>query len=342
MKRATLPTLCRFIGLSLLIGLLAACNPAASTVMPIRNPPMPASAEVALKSAVPAAALPLPHDNLVRLFDYAQTTKLDIHEANAIASDDYIIHDISYESPKGGWVPAYLVTPTGEGPFAGIIFLHPGGGDRGYFLDEAKKLATRGAVSLLLDDNFSAKGEVADQDRIIRIIVDLRRAVDFLIARPDVDPHRIGFVGHSYGANLGGVLAGVEHRIAAYVFMSGNARLSQDLIGLFNMTPQEESQYIQFMAQLDGIHFIGHAAPAALLFQNARHDALNVEQDVLDLQQTGSEPKTIKWYDAYHQLNDEAEQDRAEWLTKQLDLHTGPLPSESIGMGPDTYLEGNS
>jgi pimeloyl-ACP methyl ester carboxylesterase len=308
--------------------------------MPIRNPPTPASVEVALKSAVPAAVIPLPHDNLMRLFDYDQTTKLDIHEANVVSSDDFQIRDISYESPKGGWVPAYLVTPTGEGPFAGIIFLHPGGGDRGYFLDEAKKLAKRGAVSLLIDDNFSAKGRATDHDRIIRIIVDLRRAVDLLIARSDVDSQRIGFVGHSYGANLGGVLAGVEQRIVAYVFMSGNAHLSQDLIGLFNMTPQEESQYIQFMAQLDGIHFIGHAAPAALLFQNARHDALNSEQAVLDFHQTASEPKLVKWYDAYHQLNEAAEQDRAEWLSHQLKLRTGPLPGESIGVSPGTYLGG--
>ena len=133
----------------------------------------------------------------------------------------------------------------------------------------------------------------------------------------------------------------MEQRIAAYVFMSGNARLSQDLIGLFNMTPQEESQYLQFMAQLDGIHFIGHAAPAALLFQNARHDALNSEQEVLDFHRTASEPKLVKWYDAYHQLNEAAEHDRAAWLSQQLQLRTGPLPGESIGVSPGTYLGGN-
>jgi hypothetical protein len=121
--------------------------------------------------------------------------------------------------------------------------------------------------------------------------------------------------------------------------MSGNARMSQDLIGLFNWGPGEEAQYLQFMAQLDGIHFIGHAAPAALLFQNARHDALNVEQDVLDFQQTASEPKSIKWYDAHHQLNEEAEQDRSEWLSKQLNLRTGPLPGENFGAGPRQSME---
>jgi hypothetical protein len=71
-------------------------------------------------------------------------------------------------------------------------------------------------------------------------------------------------------------------------------------------------------------------SPAALLFQNARHDALNVEQDVLDFHQAASEPKTVKWYEAYHQLNDEAEQDRAEWLRQQLSLKATPQLAASL------------
>ncbi len=316
---------CRFLLFCLLAILCAACSPAASAVVPVQPAPSSAVMEIFAIQAFPSGA-PLPYEDLVRLFDYDQTTKIDIHEVSVVDSDDYQIHDISYESPKGGWVSAFLITPSGQGPFAGIIFLHPGGGDRTYFLKEAKQLAKLGAVCLLLDDNFSAKGKVTDHDRIIRIIVDLRRAVDLLMTRSDVDPRRVGFVGHSYGANLGGVLAGVEHRIAAYVFMSGNARMSRDLFGLFNMRPEVEDQYIEFMAQLDGIHFIGHAAPAALFFQNARHDTLNSERDVLDFHQTASEPKTVKWYDAYHRLNEEAEQDRAEWLSQQLDLGLMPVP----------------
>jgi dienelactone hydrolase len=318
---------------------LSACVPAitaAPKAMPIAPTQTMAAAvevEAALNTSPSPTVTPPPYEDLTRLFDYDRTTVADIHEVSVTDLNGIQVHDISYESPKGGWVTAFLVTPPGTGSFAGIIFLHPGGGDRSWFLDEAKKLATLGVVSLLLDDNFSAKGKPTDRDRIIRIIVDVRRGVDLLTARSDVDPQRIGFVGHSYGANLGGVLAGVEHRIAAYVFMSGNARMSQDLIGLFNMSHEQEAQYLGFMSQLDGIHFIGHATPAALLFQNARHDALNSEQEVLDFQQAASEPKLVKWYDAYHQLNDEAEQDRAEWLSKQLKLKAMPQPGDRVGTG---------
>jgi hypothetical protein len=94
------------------------------------------------------------------------------------------------------------------------------------------------------------------------------------------------------------------------------------------MTDTVEAQYLDFMAQIDGIHFLGHAAPAALLFQNARNDALNPEQEALDFQQTASEPKTVNWYNAYHELNAEADQDRAEWLQQQLDLKAVPPSGE--------------
>jgi cephalosporin-C deacetylase-like acetyl esterase len=46
--------------------------------------------------------------------------------------------------------------------------------------------------------------------------IDLRRAVDLLIARPDVDQRRLAYVGINYGAAMGGLLAGVEDRIKAY------------------------------------------------------------------------------------------------------------------------------
>ena len=45
------------------------------------------------------------------------------------------------------------------------------------------------------------------------------REVDLLAARPDVDEKRLGFVGFSFGATLGGILAGVERGIKAYALM---------------------------------------------------------------------------------------------------------------------------
>jgi dienelactone hydrolase len=315
-----------------------ACSPAVtddSAGTPIAPQLIAAAPTEAPATRLFPAVTPMPYETLVSLFDYDQMEPLGYRETGQVIRGEITVRDVSYNSPNGGQVNAFLVIPPGDGPFAGIVFLHRGGSSRRQFLNEAIQYANLGAVGLLLDDNFSPTGRPRDRDRLIQIVNDVRRGVDLLTSRSDVDPQRIAFVGHSYGANLGGVLAGVEHRITAYVFMSGNARMSQDLIGLFNITTTVEAQYLDFMAQLDGIHFIGHAAPAALLFQNARNDALNPEQEALDFQQTASEPKTVKWYEAYHQLNAEADQDRAEWLQQQLDLKAVPPLGEGnvIGYG---------
>jgi len=43
--------------------------------------------------------------------------------------------------------------------------------------------------------------------------VDLRHAVDVLLARLDVDPRRLAYVGSSFGGTRGGLPAAVEDRI---------------------------------------------------------------------------------------------------------------------------------
>ena len=48
-----------------------------------------------------------------------------------------------------------------------------------------------------------------------QLLTDLRRGVDLLVARAEVDPARIGYVGHSLGSTLGGVLVGYGARLAA-------------------------------------------------------------------------------------------------------------------------------
>src|SRR5262245_8516490 len=91
-------------------------------------------------------------DELRRVFDYDQNAALDIKEAGVINRNGVRIHDISYVSPKGGRVTAYLVVPEAKGRHAGIVFGHWGMGTRTEFLPEAMLYAKAGVVSLLVDD----------------------------------------------------------------------------------------------------------------------------------------------------------------------------------------------
>ena len=55
----------------------------------------------------------------------------------------------------------------------------------------------------------AAKGKEAESERdgYIPMVMNLRRAVEVLVAPKDVDPDRIGHVGHSLGATWGAPLA---------------------------------------------------------------------------------------------------------------------------------------
>src|SRR5215470_15064259 len=58
------------------------------------------------------------------VFEYDRKAPLDIQESGVTKRGGVAVRDISYASPKGGRVPAYLVTPPGNGPFAAVIWGH--------------------------------------------------------------------------------------------------------------------------------------------------------------------------------------------------------------------------
>src|SRR5579863_5581065 len=143
------------------------------------------------------AALPLlaQEADLLRHFDYDQKAPLDIREAGVEHRGAVSVHDISYASPKGGRVPAYLVVPDGKGPFAAVLWGHwymPGSEflNRKEFLAEAVALAPAGVVSLLTDGPIARPGHVEDQTPLneneatdlVQQIVDMRFKAFVLMA----------------------------------------------------------------------------------------------------------------------------------------------------------------
>ena len=279
---------------------------------------------------------------LRRMFEYDRGSPLDVREAATAERGGARVRDISYLSPKGGRVSAYLVEPSVKhGTCAGVIFMHPRPGSRESFLDEALSLAKVGAVSLLIDAPFSRAGESkrdfdpavtkpeADRDIYVQTVVDLRRGVDLLVSRPGVDPKRIGFVGHSYGAHTGAVLAGVEKRIRAYVIMAGAPSLTEflrtsTLPALVktreSLTKEQRENYFGVLAGVDPVNYIGHVAPSALFFQFGKTDGYPTEAQARTYSEKASRPKLVKFYDAGHALNEEARRDRAAWLGRQIGL----------------------
>jgi dienelactone hydrolase len=282
--------------------------------------------------------------NVTKLFDYDQKAPLDLQQKSVEDRRATQVHDISFSSPMGGRVSAYLVTPQGKGPFAGIVFLHSGQWDRHEFLAEAELLAQAGAVSVLLDapPMRPPQFQKRQPDRLhgyIQMVVDCRRAVDLLLQLPAegaasgvaagasqkrlVDPKRIAYVGHSLGATWGGALAVSERRFKALVLMAGFSQYSVSAKE-FEIPPSqlEKAQpFLAAVAPLDNDKLLPHAAPAALLFQFAWFDPYITHEDAQRSAQSASEPKTVKWYEGGHDFADpRALPDRAEFLHQQIGI----------------------
>jgi dienelactone hydrolase len=281
-----------------------------------------------------------PFPELAQAFDYDTKAPLDIKETGVEDRGGVKVHDIAYASPKGGQVSAYLVVPQGRGPFAGLVFMHPDYGARTAFLSEALLLAETGAISLLIDApfrrpepsrrNFDFTKPEGNREVFIQTIIDLRRGVDLLTSRRDVDSKRIGYVGHSYGAALGGVLASVEKRIKAYVLMAGDPSWTASLRSGTDpsseqlrkaFTKEQIDKYIEVTAPFDAIHYINQAKPSALFFQFSRYDVEIPQAAGARYAQAASQPKLVKWYDVGHELdNVEALLDRAGWLRQEIGI----------------------
>ncbi len=276
---------------------------------------------------------------LLRHFDYDQKAPLDVREAGVEQRGDVSIHDISYASPKGGRVPAYLVVPRGKGPFAAVIWGHwyQDGSpflNRKEFLDEAVALAPSGVVSLLTDGPIARPGFVRDPDPLgdaqinyrVQQILDMRRGADLLLARGDVDAKRLAYVGHSYNAATGGFLAGIDKRFKAFVLMAGNLSDQVDMKSKEfqefrrQAGPEKVDAFVDRYAWLDQGKYVAHAAPASVFLQYATKEDFLTPERAREYFAIVSEPKEMKIYDAPHALNGLARRDRIAFLVKELGL----------------------
>ena len=270
-------------------------------------------------------------DKLVRIFSYDRNLPLDLRKAGKKGTGGITINDISWAGLSEDRIKGYLVEPEGTGPVAGIVFVHPGPGDRSTFLDEARELAGMGAACLLIDApwsdgaRFGSRAMASTPEELrtwyVQIAVDLRRSLDLLENFPRVDNGRIGFVGHSFGALFGGILSGVEKRISSSVLMAGVGSFTDVAVLNFpdlNGDPLET--FRAAMDPIDPVHYLGHAVPSSLFFQFGRNDAFFPKQKFLDFSGAAPDPKHVRWYDADHYLVAAARIERREWLSQRLGL----------------------
>ena len=292
-------------------------------------------------AAAPAAPPAPSFDKLAAMFSYDAAAPLDVHTEDPVPADGASTTPLSYAGARSP-VSATLVTPSRKGRYPAVVFM-PDYGKRDEFLPEALSLARAPSpfVSLLIDApperpvgwrrNFNSL-DANDNDRDIHVqaVIDIRRGIDLLAKRSDVDASRIAYVGHGYGANWGAILASLDRRLRAYVLVAGFPSFSELIDGddpdwanlRYGLGPERTAHYRESISAVDPIRYVKHWTGAPVLFQFGRFDTF-VSRSMADrFAKSAPTSRRALFYDAGHSVNDpKAIADRTEFLNKSTALH---------------------
>jgi dienelactone hydrolase len=277
-----------------------------------RDPVLAGAVQAALSRRTLAAARPR--------FAYDRNRPLNLRLGETQSSGGVVRQALTFDAGRGQKA-AYWTHPEGSGPWPVVLFSPGSDGDATTQLPDAARLAVRGIASLTLDPPRSLVlcRAAADVRAYVNYVIGRRRALDLVAQLPGADPGRVAAVGFSFGSAVTAALAGVDHRLRGAVIQSGRAHLSTPIGNACRSLGRKELKaYIRAYSAIDPVRYVSTAAPVSLLFQNGRRDPISPARDVDAYVRAASRPKEKRWYDASHELNDQARAERDTWLVELL------------------------
>jgi len=105
------------------------------------------------------------------------------------------------------------------------------------------------------------------RDLITQTVFDLRRAVDFIQTREELDHQRIGYYGISLGGIIGTIFCSVEERIEVPVIVLAGGNLNL-MFGKKALSGDTKN----YLSIIDPINYVAKISPRPLLMINAAED----------------------------------------------------------------------
>ncbi|HEX6559716.1 MAG TPA: dienelactone hydrolase family protein [Longimicrobiales bacterium] len=136
------------------------------------------------------------------------------------------------------------------------------------------------------------------RDMALQNTIELRRLIDYLATRPDVDVSRIGALGLSHGGMVTFYLAAIESRVR---------------VAVAGLTPQQN-----IPAVLLPLHYAPHVAVPFLLLAGTKDGWYTPEQVQKVSGLMASQHKQVVWYDVGHRLPEEYAGATVAWFREYL------------------------
>jgi len=240
-----------------------------------------------------------------------------------------VVDDLVFAADDIGEVEAFLVRPATRTARsgAGVVWWHwldteAPDGNRTEFLEEAVGHADDGTVSLLIQGRFpwrvSPDSSSADAKEIADEVLRLRRGLDLLAARPDVDAACLAVVGHDFGGMLAILAMAADPRPKGAVILAPAPRWGDWFLPFWRIE-EDRIDYLRGLRPFDPIERVAAIAPRPLLFQFAESDFYLAPMVEFEFKRAAGETAELKRYPGGHDLKvDAARDDRRAFLARVL------------------------
>ena len=195
-----------------------------------------------------------------RFYDYDRTPLNAVVEAADSTGRDWVMERITFDAAYGNErVIAYLFLPRNATPPYQTVVLFPG--DGGLAVRSSRNLLSMTQVDFVVQGGralmypiYKSTYERGDglassmptetntySEHVVAWAKDLRRSLDYLATRPELDTTKLAYFGHSWGGRLGGIMLAIEPRFKVAVL---------DVAGLRAQKAFPEAEPVYFLPRI--------------------------------------------------------------------------------------------
>lgn len=218
--------------------------------------------------------------------------------------------EVQFCSVDGLRLSGWFIPPDPGKDGATLIFVHGLGGNRAELLTEAVTLAYYGYGALLFDlrNHGTSQGQITTLG--FSEVEDVCGAVQFLGSRPEVNPQRIGVVGHSMGAvaaiRAAARIPQIRVVVAESAYTSLRDNIAQGLVAKTGLPPFLFAPIMIWLGeratgvkvdQVSPIRDVPKISPRAVLFLHGKRDQIVDSENSRRLYAAANEPKSLSVLD---------------------------------------------